>query len=115
MRHLKRGRKFGREKKGREALLRNLAYSFFRAGRIITTEAKAKELRPFVEKLIQRAKAGDLAATKKISAIVPHSIVPKLVKEIAPNYLKRHGGYTRIIKINARKSDSAKRAILELV
>ncbi|MFY9461584.1 MAG: 50S ribosomal protein L17 [Candidatus Sungiibacteriota bacterium] len=115
MRHLKRGRKFGRVKKGREALLRNLAFSFLKAGRITTTEAKAKELRPFVEKLITSAKSQSLAARRRLHASLPASIVPKLMQEIAPKYSGRSGGYTRIIKLGKRKSDTADMTILELV
>lgn len=115
MRHLKRGRKFGREKKGRDSLLRNLAFAFLRQGRITTTEAKAKELQPLVEKFISEAKLQNLAAERRLRATLPSAIVPKLIKDIAPRYSKRHGGYTRIIKISTRRSDASRRAILELV
>ncbi|MDO8560690.1 MAG: 50S ribosomal protein L17 [bacterium] len=114
MRHLKKGRKFGREKKKREFLLRNLAYSFLHSGKITTTEAKAKELQPMIERIISQAKTQNLATTRRLYSLLPARIIPKLVKEIAPKYHKRHGGFTRITKIGPRKSDSAKLAILEL-
>ena len=115
MRHLKKGRKFGRVKKGREALLRNLAFSLLRAGRITTTNAKAKELKPYVEKIINEAKSRNLTAERRLRASLPGKIVPKLMKEIAPKYSERKGGYTRIIKLGRRKSDAGDMTILELV
>jgi|SRR3989344_6754328 len=115
MRHLKKGRKFGRVKKGREALLRNLTFFFLHTGRITTTEAKAKELRPLVEKFINKAKTQNLAAERRIRTALPSAIVPKLTKEIAPKYSERKGGYTRIVKLGRRKSDGASMALIELV
>lgn len=114
MRHLKKGRKFGRVKKVRRALFRNLAFSFLRTGRITTTEAKAKELRSFVEKLINQAKSQSPVARRRLRALLPASIVPKLMRELAPKYSGKHGGYTRIVKLGRRKSDAAKMTILEL-
>ena len=114
MRHLKKGRKFGRETDQRRALMKSLASSFFMLGRIITTEAKAKELRPYAEKMITRAKSPSLANRRLLSAVLSEKVTKKLV-ERAKEYSGRPGGYTRIIKMGPRKSDSAKMAILELV
>lgn len=115
MRHLRKGRKFGRVRKQRKALLRNLAVSFFKHEKITTTEAKAKELRPFVERLITKAGAGNLDARRKLLAHLPESAVSKLMREIAPRFRQRPGGYTRLIKLGKRSGDSAELAILELV
>ena len=83
--------------------------------RIKTTEAKAKELSSFAEKLITRAKKGDLASRRILARYFSKSLVKKLVDEIGPRYKKRGGGYTRIIKLGPRKSDGAKMSIIELV
>lgn len=114
MRHLKRGRKFGRERDQRKALMKSLASSFFVSGRMKTTEAKAKELRPYVEKLITKARNPILANRKQLSRVLPEGAV-RLLLNAAKEYAGRPGGYTRIIKLGARKSDSAKMAIIELV
>jgi large subunit ribosomal protein L17 len=114
MRHLKKGRKFGREKDQRRALMKSLVSSFLMLGRIVTTEAKAKELRPFAEKLITRAKNPSLANRRLLNSVLSEKVTKKLV-DLARNYSGRAGGYTRVIKLGARKSDSAKMAILELV
>ena len=114
MRHLKKGRKFGRERKVRRALMKSLAVSFFQKGRIETTEAKAKELRPYVEHLITFGKNPTVANRRIISGRVSPHIV-KAVLLVAEKMKTRPGGYTRIIKIGERKSDSSRRAILEAV
>lgn len=114
MRHLKKGRKFGRETGQRRALLRGLAESFFMHGRIRTTEAKAKELRPFVEKYITRGKDPTLASRRMLIAAFSPAIAQRIIAR-ADQVRDRKGGYTRIIKIGARKSDSAAMAIIELV
>lgn len=99
----------------RKQLLKTLANSFFLHERIKTTEAKAKELRPIVEKMITRAKDNKISNRR----ILAQSFNPKMVKrifdEIAPQYKDRNGGYTRIIKLGPRISDSAKMVIIELV
>lgn len=114
MRHLKKGRKFGREDDQRRALVKSLASSFFMFGRITTTEAKAKELRPFVEKLLTRAKNPNPANRRHLAEILYPKVARQAVEE-AKDIANRNGGYTRIIKLGARKSDGAKMAIIELV
>ncbi|HEY4518153.1 MAG TPA: 50S ribosomal protein L17 [Candidatus Paceibacterota bacterium] len=116
MRHSDYNRRFGREVDQRRALMIGLAEAIIKNGRIKTTEAKAKELRPYVEKLVTHAKAGSLAGTRILtSRLATKGAVTKLTKEIAPKYKERVGGYMRVIKMPARKSDGAKMAILEFV
>ena len=114
MRHLKKGRKFGREIGQRHALMRGLADAFFMHGRIRTTEAKAKELRPFVEKYITRGKNPTLASRRILIAAFSPAIARRIIARAA-QMRDRKGGYTRIIKTGVRKSDSAAMAIIELV
>lgn len=115
MRKLKKGRKFGREKSQRKALLRSLARALFLHNKITTTEAKAKELSMFAEKRITESKKQDLNARRALKEYFSNEIVKKLVEEIAPKYKDRKGGYIRIIKKGPRKSDGAKMAIIELI
>ena len=134
MRHLKRGRKLGRTSAHRKALRQNLAVALFTHGRIITTMAKAKEYRPFVEKMITLAKKGITARggtddvksdeyrrylhcyRRAISILQDKAIAKKLFEEIAPGYMTRPGGYTRILKdAKPRLGDNAPVAIFELV
>jgi large subunit ribosomal protein L17 len=116
MRHHNANRKFGRETDGRRALLRSLAEGLILKGRITTTEAKAKELRPFVEKLVTKARQNTLASRRLvISRLGTEARAKKLVAEVAPRYVERAGGYTRIIKLPPRKSDGSKMAIIEFV
>jgi large subunit ribosomal protein L17 len=117
MRHLKAGRKLGRNASHRLALMRNLARALFEHERIITTVEKAKEVRPFVEKLITLAKKGDLHARRLALARLPdREAVAKLFKEIGPRFEDRPGGYTRIIKRHERRlGDAGKTAFLELL
>jgi large subunit ribosomal protein L17 len=116
MRHHSNNRKFGRKMDGRKALMRSLALNLVIHGKIRTTEAKAKETRPFVEKMITTAKAGDVNARRLIiSKLNSVSGAEKLCKEIAPKYIDRQGGYTRIIKLPARDKDGSKMAVIELV
>ena len=97
-------------------LLANLATALFQHGRITTTEAKAKRLRPVAERLITFAKRGDLHARRRVLAIIrDKGVVHELFTEIAPRYENRHGGYTRIVKIEPRKGDNAPMAVIELV
>lgn len=114
MRHLKKGRKFGRERDQRRAMLKSLASSFFMFGKIKTTEAKAKELRPYVEKIITRAKSSTPANRRLLLVLFTNGVVKKLIAD-AEGVRSRSGGYTRIIKGGARKIDGAKMAIIELV
>ena len=115
MKKLKKGRKLSRKRDQRRALLKSLALALILNEKIKTTEAKAKELRSFLEKYINRAKNSDLATRRLLSKFFPPSAVKKLIGEIGPRYKERSGGYTRIIKLGLRKSDGAKMAIIELV
>src|SRR5512137_2926524 len=97
-------------------MLANLATALFEHGRITTTEAKAKRLRPLAERLITFAKRGDLHARRRVLTVVrDKSVVHTLFTEIGPSYAGRQGGYTRITKIGPRKGDNAPMAVIELV
>ena len=109
------GRKLGRTKDQRQALFKGLSANLFIKEKIKTTESKAKELRPLAEKLISRAKKGDLSARRNLLRFLPERVVKKLIADIALRYKARPGGYTRIVKLGPRKSDGAKMAIIELV
>ena len=116
MRHRKAGRQLRRTSEQRLALLRNLASSLIEAGSIETTEAKAKELRPFVEKLITKAKRGTLHARRLAGRHVQkRETADKLFREIGQKFATRPGGYTRILKTGHRRGDGAEMAIIELV
>ncbi|HCC59863.1 MAG: 50S ribosomal protein L17 [Candidatus Staskawiczbacteria bacterium RIFOXYC1_FULL_37_43] len=115
MRKLNKGRKLSRKKGPRKALLRSLANNFFLHERIKTTEAKAKELRPIVEKLITRAKKDTVANRRQILRTLIPEMAKKIFVETAPKYQDRNGGYTRILRLSPRNSDGAKMAIIELV
>src|SRR5207237_8765557 len=98
------------------ALMRNLASSLIESGAIETTEAKAKELRPFVEKLITKAKTGTLHNRRLAGRGVPHrATADKLFNEVGPRFASRKGGYTRILKTGHRKGDGAEMARIELI
>jgi large subunit ribosomal protein L17 len=116
MRHRKAGRSLRRTSEQRLALLRNLATSLIEQGAIETTEAKAKELRPFVEKLITKARTGTLHARRLAGKHVQkRDAADKLFQELGPKFAKRAGGYTRILKTGHRKGDGAEMARIELV
>src|SRR5215831_16678725 len=117
MRHLKAGRKLNRNAAHRAALMRNLACALIDHGRIITTVEKAKEARPFVEKLITLAKKGTLHARRLALQRLPdRETIKKLFSEIGPRFQDRPGGYTRIIKRHERRlGDAGKTAFLELL
>lgn len=116
MRHHSVKRKFGLKKDQRNALLRSLARNIINEGKIKTTLAKAKELRPYVEKLVTKAKIGTLASRRVIiSKIGRESETKVLIDTIAPKYKERNGGYTRIVKLNSRDLDSAPMALIEFV
>lgn len=117
MRHHNNVRKFGRNKNQRRALLKGLALSLIKKESIQTTEAKAKELRPYVEKMITQAKAGGAANRRLLNAkLMNHdSDVQKLMGPLAERYSTRNGGYIRIMKLPARKSDGAPMAIIAFV
>jgi large subunit ribosomal protein L17 len=119
MRHQKKGRKLNRTASHRKALFSNLASSLVIYKKIRTTEAKGKELRAYVERLITYAKKGDVHGRrliqKKIVGKRGKEIANILIHEIAPVYSNRQGGYTRLIKLNNRKNDNAPVALVELV
>ena len=116
MRHRKAGRKLGRDRDHRRALYANLAVALFDHGRIKTTEAKAKEVRPLAEQMITLGKRGDVAAHRQAVAFLRSKpIAHKLFAEIAPRFADRPGGYTRIVKIGPRSGDAAEMVYLELV
>jgi large subunit ribosomal protein L17 len=116
MRHRKKGRKLSRTASHRRATLRNMAQSLFRHGRIATTTAKAKELRPFAERLITLAKRGDLHARRLVAArLGDRDVVGSLFDDIGPRFAQRPGGYTRILKLGSRKGDAADMSLIELV
>ncbi len=116
MRHHSNVRKFGREKTQRHALMRSLARNLIRDNRIRTTGAKAKELRPYVEKLVTRAKIGTIASRRLVSSrLMGDPEVKKLFDEIAPKYKERKGGYTRIVKLPNRDLDGSSMALIEFV
>ena len=97
-------------------LLANLATELFRHSKITTTETKAKRLRPFAERLITKAKRGDLHARRQVHSVIrDKSIVHSLFAEIGPGFANRPGGYTRITKVGPRKGDAAPMAVIELV
>lgn len=116
MRHQKKGRKFGREKNVRKALMRSLANNLIAKGKIKTTEAKAKELRPYIEKMVTKAKTDSVSSRRLLSEkLGSNKKVEKLVTEIGPRFKDRNGGYTRITKLPARVSDASSMAIIEFV
>jgi len=115
MRKKNKGRILSRPKGQRKALLKTLANSLFLHGRIKTTEAKAKELRSFAEKLITKAKAGGINAHRLLARDLSAEITKKVIDDIAPKYKDRNGGYARIVKLGQRNSDGAKMVIIELV
>ena len=116
MRHRKRGRKLNRTASHRRATLRNMATSLFRHGRIETTTAKAKELRPFAERLVTLAKRGDLHARRLAARkIQDRQVLGSLFDDIGPRFAERPGGYTRILKLGNRKGDAAEMSLIELV
>lgn len=115
MRHRKKGRELSRTRSHKRATLRNMATSLFRHERIRTTQAKAKELRPFAERLITEAREDDVASRRRVRRhIADREVLGKLFDDIAPRYRDQEGGYTRILKLGARKGDGAEMAIIEL-
>jgi large subunit ribosomal protein L17 len=116
MRHSVKGRKLGRTASHRSALLNALTTSLLKHKRIKTTEAKAKEARTFVEKLITKAKKNDLHVRRQVIALInDKDVVKELFSEIIPKIGERPGGYTRVVKLGNRNGDAAAMAILELV
>ena len=116
MRHQKRGRKLGRDSAHRKALYANLTAELIQHGRIRTTLAKAKEVRPVAEQMITLGKRGDLHARRQAVAFLRQKpVVASLFEDVAPRYAERPGGYTRIIKLGPRLGDAAEMAYIELV
>ncbi len=111
------GRKLGRKQGPRLALYKNLIVAILRYERVQTTEAKAKEIRPQVEKMITLAKRGDLAARRAVLAEFPNEplVVTKLFDEIAPKYSERTSGFTRVVRLGQRFGDAAPIVQIELV
>lgn len=109
-------RKLGRNSGARKALIKSLLAAFFTHGRIETTEARAKELRRFAEKVITLAKRGDLSARRlAIRAVADVGVVHKIFEELPEKYADRAGGYTRILKLAPRRGDAAPMVLIELV
>ena len=117
MRHARQRHKLSRDTAHRKSLLKNLSRELIEHERIRTSQAKAKAVKPEVEKMITLAKRGDLHARRLLLSRLGQDkfIVHKLVEEIAPRYAERPGGYTRIVKLGPRRSDSTEMVFLELV
>lgn len=116
MRHRRVGRTLGRTKAPREAMLRNLAASVIVYGKVETTEAKAKEIRPYVERAITTGKAGTLHARRELLRFFyTEQPVKKILEVLSPKYKDRQGGYTRITKIGPRQGDAAPMVQIELL
>jgi large subunit ribosomal protein L17 len=116
MRHQRAGKKLGRDSAHRKALYSNLAGALIQHGRIETTAAKAKAVKPFAEEMITLGKRGDLHARRQaLAALRSNDIVHHLFAEVAPRFAERPGGYTRIVRIGPRQGDAAEMVYLELV
>ena len=116
MRHRSKGRLLSRTKAHRRAMLRNMASSLFQHDKVETTNAKAKELRPYAERLITLARRGDLHARRQVERqIKDRDVAGRLFKEIGPRFAARPGGYTRILKLGHRQGDGAEMARIELL
>jgi large subunit ribosomal protein L17 len=116
VRHARSGKKLGRDSAHRKALYSNLAGALFTHGRIETTEAKAKAVKPYAEKLITLGKRGDLHARRQaLAELRSNDVVHHLFAEVAPRFTERPGGYTRIVKLGPRQGDAAAMVYLELV
>ena len=108
-------RKFGREKKPREVLLRSLATALIQNGRIKTTTAKAKTLAQYFDRLMTLAKRQNIQARREILKQIGIKASDKLIKDIAPNSLERSGGYTKIVRLGQRRSDAAPMTFIEII
>jgi large subunit ribosomal protein L17 len=115
MLHSNKKKQLGRQKNQRNALIKTLAVSLIKNGKIVTTETKAKVLKSFVEKLITKGKAGTLNSQRLIAGSIGAVMAKKICKELSPKYAERKGGYTRVIKVKTRISDGAKMAQIEFV
>jgi large subunit ribosomal protein L17 len=116
MRHQRSGKKLGRDSAHRKALYSNLTGALIEHGRIETTEAKAKAVKPFAEKMITLGKRGDLHARRQaLAALRSNHVVHQLFADVGPRFAERPGGYTRIVRIGPRQGDAAEMVYLELV
>ncbi len=115
MLHKNKGRKLGRKRKVKRALMRSLSLNLIRDEKIKTTEAKAKELRPFIEKLVTKAKTNSISARRLVASKIGPLYLKKLFDKIGLKYKNRNGGYTRIVKLSPRKGDASKMAVIEFV
>ena len=116
MRHRKTGRKLGKTTSHRKAMLRNMATSFFRYEKIVTTDAKAKALKPVVDRLISTAKQDTLHAKRQVARTVRQKdVFKKLFNEIVPQFADRNSGFTRVIKLGVRRGDGAALSVVELL
>lgn len=116
MYHKKAGRKLGRTTSHRKAMLRNMVTSLLKQEKIVTTDAKAKELRSIAEKMITLGKRGDLHARRQADSFIRESAVTKkLFEELSPRYTERAGGYTRTVKLGSRPGDNAPISVVELI
>jgi large subunit ribosomal protein L17 len=116
MRHRARARQLGRTASHKRAMLANMATSLLAHDRVVTTQAKAKELRPFVERLITLARRGDLHARRLVERrIRDRAVAQRLFRELGPRFAARPGGYTRIVKLGHRPGDGAELARIELL
>lgn len=116
MRHASSGKKLGRDSAHRKALYSNLAGALIQHGRIETTEAKAKAVKPLAEKLITLGKRGDLHARRQaLATLRSNDVVHRLFADVAPRFSERQGGYTRIVKLGPRQGDAAPMVLLEFV
>jgi large subunit ribosomal protein L17 len=111
----KQGRKFGMKTDQRKALIKSLITALISKERITTTKAKAKELSMLMDRMITKARNGDVATRRQLAKKISYKSVKKLVEVIAPRYKDRKGGYTRVLKIGFREGDAAQMAIIELV
>lgn len=119
MRHGNVNRKFGRETDQRLAFIRSLAKNLISKGKITTTLARAKEIRPYVEKLVTKSKTDTIASRRlvvsRLAAEAGSEPIKKLFSELGPKYKERAGGYTRIVKVGPRKGDGSPMAVIEFV
>lgn len=116
MRHAKKGKKIATDAAHRKAMLRSLTAALLEHEKIRTTEVRAKELRPVVDKVVTLAKRGDVHARRQAMAVLgDKALVHKVFSEIGPRFAERSGGYTRIVKIGPRQGDAAAMVLIELV
>jgi large subunit ribosomal protein L17 len=115
MRHKRNIKKLGRNKSQRKSLIRNLAISFFQNKKVVTTQARAKQLCRVIENLITIAKAQNLTSIRRINTILNHYQTTKIVKDLGLQYKERNGGYTQIIKKGNRKGDAGETVIIKLI